>query len=391
MTSDSNKMTNDAGAYSGDGHVPGPDARGPAARHDAARSDGGFALLVSLIAIVGFTALATGGFIMSNAERRTSTNHHATIEAFYLADAGLNDFLASHKGTPPDDHTTYPAYSYSGGEAIVSTMRVGSTGDDGAPGVYMVQSEGRYDPNDTGDPVTRTVQTLALLDLSLLPKPNGAVMSGGGMMKNGSAGTISGGDACGVKDTLAGVVVPEDPGFDMSGSNDSTVIGDPPVDSVADPYSGYEDGWWKEMTDGTRIPHDHVIQSGDAWPTYQDGEMPVTYVNEDSYTLGDNESGSGLLIIDGNVTLKGGFQWDGMILAGGTLTDNGTGQVEGAVMTGLDVTEGGTVGQDDLDNTDDGDTMNGQKKYLYHSCFLDQVSKQNAALVQLPGVWQETF
>ena len=56
---------------------------------------GGFALLVSLIAIVGLTALATGGFLLANSERRVSSNHHDVVEAFYLANAGLNDYLGN--------------------------------------------------------------------------------------------------------------------------------------------------------------------------------------------------------------------------------------------------------------------------------------------------------
>ena len=367
------------------------------------REEGGFALLVSLIAIVGLTALATGGFLLANSERQVSSNHQAVVEAFYLANAGLNDYLASQTGAPPAGPTTYGPYSYEGGSASVRVMRVSTaedpgrtTGAAGDPGLYLVTSEGRYDPNGTGDAVTRTVSSVTIIDPSTVPDFNAAITSGGGIQKQGSSGEINGNDECGQESARAGVRVPVD-GYDQSGSG-TVVYGDPPVEEVEDPLDFDGDGgtvdeeeWWNGVLDGREVEHDYVVKSGDDFPnTSGSGAMPVTYVDQDNVSLGDTESGQGLLIVRGNVNFLGGFDWNGIILVGGSVTDNGIGEIEGAVMTGLNRLKGEYVGQDDLDNdTNDDDTLNGTKKFLFHSCYVEQVQQANAVLAELPGTWHE--
>lgn len=357
---------------------------------------GGFALLVSLIAIVGLTALATGGFLLANSERQVSSNHQAVVEAFYLADAGLNDYLGNQSGQPPAGPTTYGPYSYYEGSAVVTVTRVSTAGASGDPGVYLVESEGRYDPSATGNPVTRTVSTVTLLDLSILPRPPGAITSGGGIKKSGSSGEINGNDECGAESAVAGVRVPVG-GYDQSGGG-TVVYGDPAVEESTDPLDLDSDGstedearWWQGVLDGATVQHDHVIdESGDSWPDTSGGDMPVTYVDQNNYSVGSEESGKGLLIVRGNVSFKGGFNWDGIILVGGSVTDNGIGEIEGGVMTGLNKLLGKTVSQDDLaQDTNDDDTLNGTKKFLFHSCYVKQVQQSSAVLAELPGTWHE--
>lgn len=359
-----------------------------ASHHTGENRQGGFALLVSLIAIVGLTALATGGFLLANSERRVSTNHHDVVEAFYLANAGLNDYLANQKGTPPPGPTAYGPYGYAAGSASVTVRQVSTAGGAGDAPIYVVESEGRYDPNDTGDPVTRTVRTVSLLDLAVLPTPPAAITSGGGARKNGASGLISGQDECGVDGDRPAIRVPEDEGFE--GKDDALEGSDPPVDSVADPFDFIPDGesWWNGLRDGTTVPHDYTVDSdNNSFPDLEgESDMPVTYIDQDSYELGKNESGKGLLIVRGNATLKGNFEWDGMILVGGSLTDNGQGQVRGGVMTGLNVLRGEDVSADDLADTD---RLDGTKKYLFNSCIVDQVQSSSAILAELPGTWHE--
>lgn len=365
------------------------------ARH---AGQGGFALLVSLIAIVGLTALATGGFLLANSERRVSSNHHAVVEAFYLANAGLNDYLGNQSGEPPTGPTTYGPYSYPGGSASVTVTRVSTTGGATDPGLYRITSEGRYDPNGTGNPVTRTVSTVTLADYSVLPKPPGAITSGGGVQKQGTSGEINGNDECGVESAVSGVRVPVD-GYEQSGGEEGDVVfGDPPVEETTEPLDFDGDGttddeaeWWQGVLDGSNIQHDHVVEDGDGFPDTSGEDMPVTYVDQDSYSVGRNESGQGLLIVRGNVNFGGGFDWDGIILVGGTVTDNGIGEINGGVMTGLNsLIDPNWSGTDDLDNdTNDDDTLDGTKKFLFHSCNVEDVMKSTAVLAELPGTWHE--
>lgn len=366
------------------------------------RSDGredGFALLVSLIAIVGLTALATGGFFLANSERKTSSNHHATVEAFYLANAGLNQFLADWKGTPPRGTATLRSYDYADGSAVVSTTFMGFKDDDPDAPMYRVASTGRYDPTGNGDAVERTVGNVTVLNKNQIKTPPAPLTSGPGVTKNGSSGKLSGVDECGQQSSRPGVVVPEG-GWDFNGSDaeqDSLIDGNPdgePVETTNPFGSEITAEWWQSMLDETGILHDYVVggDSGNAFPDLSDADMPVTYIDEDSYTLGSGESGEGLLIVRGDVTLKGGFEWDGIIMAGGALTDNGVGQIEGGMVTGLNILLGDeSVSNDDLEDTSDDDTLNGTKKFLFHSCYIDQLKNKNAVMLELSGTWHEAI
>ena len=360
---------------------------------DTGRGEGGFALLVSLVAIVGLTALATGGFLLASSERRVSSNHHAAVEAFYLADAGLNDYLANQSGTPPDGPVTYGPYGYPDGAASVSVARVATTGGTGDPGVYRVTSRGSYDPEGTGNPVRRTVSALALLDRRVVPPIPAAYTSAGGVGKDGGSGEIDGDDACGEETARAGVRVPLD-GYRQVGDGD-LVDGEPPVEETPRPLDLDGDGstvdeaeWWAGMLDGTGIEHDYVIEGADAsWPEIAAGEMPVTFVDRERTSLGSGASGRGILILRGDAVLGGGFEWDGIVLVGGSLTDDGSGGIEGAVMTGLNELQGESVAEDDLGA--DRDAVEGATTFLYHSCYVNEALDGSALLAELPGTWHE--
>lgn len=370
----------------------GGDATGATAPRDRTRRDGGergFALLVSLIAIVGLTALATGGFFLADSERKTSSNHHASVEAYHLAEAGLNQFLGT-VGGPPSTSGSYP-YSYPGaeGDAEVFVERVGTTRD--GQELYRIRSVGQFRPGGSSTAATREVGTVTVLNSGTIPTPPSAIASGGGISKNGSSGTISGVDQCGQTADRAAVRVPEDPGYIQSGGGD-VLEGDPPADSVANPFDFIDSGqqWWESMIDGTGVPHDYTLKSDDSsanWPDFStmDGdEMPVTYVDKNSIDLGDNQDGRGLLILRGDVNFKGNFDWEGIILVGGSVTDSGQGQIEGAMMTGLNTLIGEDVSQDDLE-----DSLDGTKKYLFDSCIVEAVQNATATLAGVPSTWHE--
>lgn len=360
----------------------------------ARRGQGGFALLVSLIAIVGLTALATGGFLLASSERQVSSNHQAVVEAFYLANAGLNDYLGTQSGEPPAGPTTYGPFVYEDGSATVTVTRVSTTGDPGDPGLYQITSEGRFDPTGAGNPVIRAVNALALLDPTTVPDFDAAVTSGAGVRKRGDSGEIDGRDACGLESARAGLRVPEE-GYEQNGSGE-VVFGDPPVEEIADPLDFDGDGstddeerWWNGMLDGTGVDHDYVVEDGDFPDTGGEG-MPVTYVDRDDVSLGPEASGQGLLIVRGGAELLGGFDWDGIILVGGSITDDGVGEVEGAVITGLNRLRGETVGADDLeDDTGGDDGLEGTRSFQFHSCYVEQVQRASALLAQVPGTWHE--
>jgi len=334
----------------------------------------GFALLVALLALVGLTALATGGFLLASSERMTATNYDEVVDALYVSDAGLSEYLSTHHGTPSGSQT----FSYgTHGSATVTPTQLVDLGTDGS--MWQVSSTGTT-PGGT----SRTVKTVALLSLANMPNPTGALSSGGGVHKSGSSGAIDGNDQCGAKAAKAGVVLP--PGG-WSGHSDM-VSGDPQILEKSDPFDGVlTASQWQSILSGDRIPHTYNVPP-DAYPdfsTLPSDEWPVVYVDGD-YDFSAGEAGRGILIVSGNATFGGSFNWDGLVMIGGSLTDNGTGQLNGAVMTGINALLGESVSADDLN-----DTLHGTKRYVYHSCNLLKASQALAVLVQEPGTWSQAF
>jgi len=335
---------------------------------------GGFALLVALLALVGLTALATGGFLMANSERKTATNYRDVVDALYVADAGLSQYLGTHRGTPSGSQT----YSYgSRGSAAVTASQLVDLGSDGS--VWSLSSTGT-----TSGGTSRTVTTVAYLDINVLPVPPGALTSGGGVKKNGASGGIDGTDQCGQKPQKAGVVLP--PGG-WSGK-DNMITGNPKILESSTPFAGViTANEWQSILDGGRIPHTYDVPP-DNFPdfsTLPSDEWPVIYVSGNG-TFDSGEAGRGVLIVSGNATLKGNFDWDGLVMVGGSVTDNGQGTLNGAVMSGLNSLLGQNVTSDDL-----GDVLNGTKRYNYHSCNLASAGKSLAVLIQEPGTWSQSF
>jgi hypothetical protein len=100
-------------------------------------------------------------------------------------------------------------------------------------------------------------------------------------------------------------------------------------------------------------------------PTYipaQTGGTPqITYYGDgNSLDLNAGSSGNGILIVDGDLTIHGGFQWYGLILVKGIVdfTGGGSGQnIWGAILNGTSITQN--------------DTLGGSATVAYDRCALD--------------------
>ncbi len=96
--------------------------RKEASAYNDANSSSGTALPVTLFALIALAALASAGFLLTFVELRTSENYAGAVRAFYVADAGLNEMLAS----PPADTTAVSTSTYAigGGTATVVSQRL---------------------------------------------------------------------------------------------------------------------------------------------------------------------------------------------------------------------------------------------------------------------------
>jgi Tfp pilus assembly protein PilX len=348
----------------------------------------GAALMIVLIALVGLTALGVAGLTMTTSDIRHSENVEASTEAFYAADAGLHQYLGSSaNGTAADTFTV-------GSSTVIATPTLVSNLSGGQP-MYRVRSEATH--TVAGVATTRAVNALGIF----VPASGGgvnvnaALASGAGMLKNGGSGTISGVDQASAGDpqcpdspgsTVAGLSVP--PGGYIQSGGESVPDGDPDIDESAADGEELLEGTgidWAGLSEGDKATY---TVPPDDWPDYDAipaDEWPVVYV-DGNLAVDPNHSGRGTIIVTGNLEMQGSFEWDGVLLVGGYMTSNGYQTIEGAVVTGLNI----LLGESDASS----DIGNGNKKFLYNSCWLKKASEAwdgstTAGLALVPGSWSE--
>jgi hypothetical protein len=350
----------------------------------------GFAIPVALLVIAVLTIMVAGGFSLVSAERRSVADQKSQISAFRIAEQGLELFLVRRDsimlGMP--GYTKVPGakdsvrIAMTGGYADVSLTRlrpvIGSQS-----GLYVVRSKGvetvgAYAGTPQG---VRTVAQYVLWE----PAPM-QVLAGwtalSGLQKNGAAGTLGGIDLCHDSAAIAGVVVPVNPGY----TGKTVAVGDPPVDSVA-PDSVAID--WNAIVNGNMIEASITLPGG-SWPTallqasFDDltgahNYYPIIRVNGD-FSL--PSSGTGMLIVTGNLTVNGSVGWRGVLLVGGDITSNGNNGIQGATVSGLNVKLGTYVPSS---------TANGTKEYNYNSCEVAKATTSMGALVTLRNTWVDNW
>jgi hypothetical protein len=102
-------------------------------------------------------------------------------------------------------------------------------------------------------------------------------------------------------------------------------------------------------------------------PVYSTGDAPATVYVPGNVQLTGNASGSGILIIDGDLDVHGGLNFYGLILVKGQITFSGGGaskvNMYGAMLAGEDVNA--------QDGTVDGDSIGGSFNFHYDSCALN--------------------
>ncbi len=342
----------------------------------------GAALVIVLIALVGLTALAAAGMVITETDLRASQNQEAGANAFYAADAGLQQYLGMGNQV-----TAVDTFTYTAGSAIVTNEKVLDLPDSRT--LYRIRSVSTYTPPEGGT-ASRTVSRLALYHAGSI-KATASFASGSGLLKNGGAGTISGVDQAPAGDPncpssptadIAGVAVPPGGYTQMGGG--LVPVGDPAV---------YEAPSSLDLLQSTGVPWDKIVNQGllapdytvppDSWPNIGSSEWPVIYVTG-NITLSPPNSGQGTLIVRDNLIMDGSFKWDGLVLVGGYITSNGYQTVSGATISGLNELLGETVAASDLGN--------GNKVFQYDSCKMHMAARAAfGGLAEVPGSWAERW
>ncbi len=350
------------------------------------RSERGFAMILAILAIALLGTGLIAALLLFSSERRVVDAQRGQMEAFAVAESGLEQFLANRVAL---GFTASPAAAYestrvtvTGGYADVVLQRlrpaVGT-----APATYVVRSRGvTVAPVQSG--LTRAERVVARLAHW---QPGGinttAALTGlGGIAKTGSSGTLTGVDNCGAAASLSGVAVPTVPGYTQT-TGGSVPAGSPPIT-----YLGATTALaaaavrvdWAGITAGTSLTPDVRIPA-QAWPSFSNSSYWPVILVTGAFTLPGN--GRGTLIVTGNLTISAGRTWDGVILAGGAMIVTGNVQANGAAMAGLNAKLGQIVPATTISS--------GNKRFRYDSCSIASALGRFGGLSGLPNAWLDNW
>ena len=346
-------------------------------------------MTILVIALLGVAVAIS--YARLSSERRITGDSQAQVDAFTVAQSGLNNYMAGRNEKPGASQdtafTTLP-----GGTAQVSLRMLRESTTTLLPAVYVITARGtatgaaRYDARSPA--AERTVATYALWTPAPLDL-NAAITSLGGLNKaGGGSGTMNGTDACGANPAIPGVAVTDGVNVNGTSYNGGTgpIDGNPDDTPVslggAGPGGSAKDEVdidWNGIVNGNVLPTQFVHP---VWPG-SFADWPVIRVNNSG---GANFNlpvdGQGILIVTGDLTIGGSRTWNGLILVGGTITSNGNNDVRGAVVAGLNVKLGQVVGPSQ---------MNGNKSYLYDSCALTRALGKVGSLQRVRNGWTDTW
>jgi Tfp pilus assembly protein PilV len=324
----------------------------------------GFALAIAIFAIVVIGTLIAGIFFASMQQSRMARNQQLQANAMAAAEYGMNrtlaaDWRGSSWNTMPVGRTdsTSNTYSSHGATAAVRVTRIGSAN---VP-LFLVASEGTAGTllGAMARRRTSTVLSLQPFNVNILGAltTRGATTIGGSSLINGNDTPYAGWGCPAAGPNLPGIATGDSALIQTPGcSNFSCVSGNPKVEEnplAADTstYTNFGNGIdWAKLTAMAKVvtvgPTGPVIINGlcntgiagnwgDPNRSSPQGAcedyFPILYSPGDLNILGG--FGQGILLVEGNLHVAGGFQFYGPVIVKGDLDTQGTGgHFNGGVM-----------------------------------------------------------
>jgi hypothetical protein len=356
----------------------------------------GFALAVAIFALVIIAALITGIFFAARQEMKIGENSLSAQRAFNAADAGISTAIANWDMSWNQLATNATA-SFNGslpggtGSYTGTVRRLNNE-------LYFVQVTG----TDNHNLATRTLGALSRL-LIMQMSMRGAITTAG-QMKIGGSSFIDGVDtnpsgwACpATSDTVPGIATSDSADITTSGCggysciqgdpkilndttiNDSTFLqfGDLNFDDLVSMATKVYGGDYGPASDFAPVGTSTTCNTSvmDNWgdpmvPASVAGcsnYFPIIYVNGNFKATGGY--GQGILIVNGDVSVQGGWQFFGPVIVKGTINTQGTGgHFNGGVL----------AANINLDQ----DVILGNAIVTYSSCALFKALQANT-----PGRW----
>lgn len=342
-----------------------------------ARNQNGYMLVAALTLMAGLTLIGTTAYILSSTDIKVGANFKNSQQVLQVAMAGgerARELLRQENVASGDSSTFNEELSNSQRKGQNSALDGYTETTDDQPvatGTINGITYAAYVTNDAldgisnqsdsnkrvmittvaskaGDNSKAVVQTVVRLFTGATSPAT--IYSKGDVTGNGSSLTINGNDECGVETALAPIYTKSPAGTSLNGT--PTLSGSPST-----PQSGSLDIGIEEMINSLKGSATYVLTEDTNNATYGTSTSYKTVYsntnnppNVNGLKL-NNLTGYGLLLVEGDLVLGGGFTWYGPILVTGSVTLNGGGggiNIHGQILSGTstltDVTiNGGNV------------------------------------------------
>lgn len=363
----------------------------------ARKNEEGFALMAVIFALVVIAILATAGLFAGSQEIRVASAGENADQALYVAENGVTQVLADWDPISRDSMAIWEADTVHGsitdeGAWKVEVLRLSER-------VYFVRGRGSvYRGGNLQSHVGRSVGITAARP-SIELEPPSALTTRGPTEVRGTA-EVHGEDQVppGWSDECMAHPLEDKPGIlsddasNVTTSGSGEITGSPSVDedpTIADStFTQYGEMDWEELTDMATVevsgtlntiePDSTVdgncIKSTELnWGNPLDPDAacgdyyPIIHAQGDYLELQGGGVGQGILLVDGDLDLRGDFLFHGIVIVQGNFETQGSGnRVRGAVMAG------NTYFEDQ--------TMTGGSVVGYSGCAVTRAIEMNEAL-----------
>jgi len=348
----------------------------------------GFVLPAVILLLALLTILLTTGLTRARTERVMADASDETAQALAVAQSGLQTYLGTVTTKPADGDSM--RINVPGGYANVVAHLVQQPADPSERTLYLVRATGYVIDPDSG-PTPRALRTVAqfadwevgvILRRATLTAPNGVrhISGGGG---NKPRLEVSGIDQCGSAPSIPGIRTPQ---MVWSSANpDTSLTGVPGLLEASDAPTVAAQTLidWPGALGGNLVPDYTTFQSGST-------SYPIQRVLGDVTITGSN-SGSGLLVVSGNLTVSGpSFTFNGIVLVGGRIGFEADYQrINGLVVSGLNTQLGMSPAFTESGNVP---PQNRRDTYLYYdSCRIDSALAPLSGLAPVRNAWLDNW
>ena len=355
----------------------------------------GTALVLSMLLLLVVTLIGISALNNSTYDLLISGNERASVQAFYVAEAGINEFMGRFRegatNQIADDDPSGPnwkvllakypgkaaaqiGYASAGPNSIPSLQSQLDFGVEikhkidamnhvvqhGGVPVYILKSYGFT--VDGGNKV---------LEVELVKSPDydppSALFSEMPVYIHGSSIYINGNDGCGTRNkpgvittttTTPPIIESGNPTIDGLPAKVTVASNPPPTRLTLNEMLDYlkDDANFKYSYSENQTLNGY----SDSWgsPTSSDptaamtyaGPMNIVYFNmngDKTLILTGDSHGAGILLVEGNLVINGGLTWYGVILVTGAVEYTGSGQrnVTGGIIAGGNSTTGTNIGE----------------------------------------------